>query len=177
MSIKVTLKINQLVLSVFCLALISGCNNAVDGKVTGGGTIASASGNGKANFGFNGDSCSGTVKGKFNFHDKYFLAENGGVKMNGSVTSADLCVTSGTGQAINHYCGLCADGYIVNLDYRSTNPKIEGEGQAVVCAKDNGQGFKATESDTIWIRAISGPYADYYSEGSVQGNIKGHACE
>ncbi len=170
-------KLIQVIFVTFIAFTLNGCTNAINGKVTGGGTIVSASGNGKANFGFNADSCSGTAKGNFNFHDMNFGADTGGVKMNGSVGKADHCVASGTGERVNTMCTECADGYLVTLDYKSTNPKKPGEGQATVCAKDNGQGMKATSSDSIWVRATSGPYAGYYNKGNVQGNIKEHSCD
>ncbi|MDH5630861.1 MAG: hypothetical protein OEY96_11980, partial [Gammaproteobacteria bacterium] len=156
---------------------ITGCNNATNGKVTGGGTIASAAGEGKANFGFNGDSCSGQVTGKFNFHDKDFGAETGGVKMNGTVKATDHCVASGTGTKLNTMCSQCANGYLITLDYKSTNPKKKGNGSAMACVKDNGQGMKATSSDSIWVKVTSGPYSGYNNNGNVQGNIKAHSCD
>jgi len=159
------------------LLTIAGCTNAVNGKVTGGGTIVSASGSGKANFGFNGDSCSGKVQGKFNFHDMNYAKDKGGVKMNGTVTATDHCVASGTGVRYATDCTSCAGGYIIKLNYRSTNPGMKGDGVATACVKDNGQGMKATSSDSIWIRANTGPYQGYYSAGNVQGNIKGHSCD
>lgn len=171
---------NNLIFFAFmasCAFVLQGCANAVNGKVTGGGTIVSASGNGKANFGFNGDSCSGEVKGKFNFHDKYYSADKGGVKMNGTVTGTDHCVAVGAGTQYSGECLQCANGYIVKLDYKSTNPDSPGAGQAIACVIDNGQGMKATSSDSIWVKVSSGPYSGYYSNGNVQGNIKGHACD
>ncbi|MDH5764721.1 MAG: hypothetical protein OEZ38_01805 [Gammaproteobacteria bacterium] len=160
-----------------CISILYGCSNATNGKVTGGGTIVSASGNGKANFGFNGDSCTGKVKGKFNFHDKYHNADKGGVKLNGTVTGTDHCIATGTGARYSGDCTQCANGYIVKLNYKSTNPKIPGTGEAIACVVDNGQGMKATSSDSIWVKATSGPYSGYFSKGNVQGNIKGHACD
>src|SRR5262245_22761767 len=72
---------------------LSGCVLTFPGKVTGGGSIPSAGGSGNANFGINADSCSGTVKGHFNYHDMNADPTTwpGGVKMNGDVTDVAQC--------------------------------------------------------------------------------------
>lgn len=176
--------------SVLCVGImgLSGC--AKPGKVTGGGTILSANGEGgKANFGFNADSCDATynikldeligVTGQFNYHDKdYVKLGKGGVKMNGKVTGAALCTDKTKDDIICGKCGKTGQAaYKVYFNYDSTNPKVPGEGAGKVCVIDNGEGFNAASSDMAYIDVESGPYAHYSNEGEVQGNIQSHPCE
>lgn len=53
---------------------------------------------------------------------------------------------------------------------------MRGSGIALVCVRDNGEGFNATSSDSMYIKVKSGPFDGYFSKGTVQGNIQAHAC-
>lgn len=185
-----------LLITVALLGL-SGC--AVPGKVTGGGWMLSQAcddnGNcdrcGKANFGFNADSCddSCSVVGHFNYHDKNApdYADDGGVKMNGVVIEAAECVEFSLDTSFA--CSYCLDNYYdndgdnygavyaVKVRYTSTNPKIRGIGYAVGCVIDNGEGVNATEADMAVFEVLTGPYAGYKNSGEVHGNIQAHECE
>ncbi len=146
----------------------------VGARVTGGGWLPSASGvlGQKANFGFNAAQCTaGVFAGHFNYHDKGApLFQPGGVKMNGSVVGAKLC-TAGPSCASG-----CPDGSIeVEVHYRSTNPRLPGEGTALACVDDNGEGANAA-ADTGRIKVTTGPFGNYVNEGPVQGNIQDHTC-
>jgi hypothetical protein len=157
------------------------------GKVTGGGWIeAGDAGSEKANFGFNASSCEAYevcdgvyagFTGNFNFNDMTDpLTYAGGVKMNGKVTGAVECLKA------KEDCKYCfedsTDGdYMIEVSYRSTNPLMRGTGKALVCVRDNGEGFNATDSDSIWIKVKSGPFDGYRSSGAVQGNIQAHTCD
>ena len=156
------------ILAVFLLAGLAACA----GKYSGGGWILSdLQDGGKANFGFIADSCDvvwddgiGTFDGVFNYHDKSLRPA---VKMHGDVVWAQEC---------GPFCAIDDCDYIINVDYRSTNPKARGEGSAIVCLFDGGEGSKAVAPDHIGIFVSSGPFEGYYNEGEVKGNIKNHGC-
>ena len=168
---------------VLVAVLTTGCT--VPGKVTGGGTIPGVN-DGIANFGFNADSCEGFITGRFEFHDRDIVAYENGVKMNGEVTDAGKCTDQSTdGSVRNSYCETsyyenalgCFEGYVVDVNYKSTNPRYPGSGAAIACVIDNGEGVNSISSDAVWIHVSSGPYRDYYNKGSVQGNIQSHSCD
>jgi hypothetical protein len=161
------------------VGLMSGC--AQLGKVTGGGWMESASGSGKANFGFNANSCDAyeledewvDVRGRFNYHDK-----NADIKMNGKVVSVMECLAPAENLLDAPLCDVfCIGGYVVEVDYRSTLTTNKGSGSARVCVWDNGEGANATASDFAKFEALTGPFAGYMNSGPVQGNIKAHECE
>ncbi|HET6469975.1 MAG TPA: hypothetical protein VFG43_16495 [Geminicoccaceae bacterium] len=159
------------------VAMISGC--ALPAKVTGGGTLPGKVA-GKANLGFNGESCSGSVVGQFTYADT-----KSGVKMNGDVVEAVECLDyeDQSTDVAPAFCaatclpavGLPAYGFEVN--YRSTNPKQPGSGQAIACVVDNGQGVKATSADEVVLVVVTGPFAGYLNQGPIKGNIKSHGCD
>lgn len=164
------------------LIFLAGCS--VPGKVTGGGKIVGTN-TGIANFGFNADSCEGFVTGRFDFHDKEANGFENGIKMNGAVTDAGKCAEQDDPNAVeNTYCETsyyennlgCIEGYIVDVNYQSTNPLHPGSGAAVACVIDNGEGINSTVADAVWLHVSSGPYRGYYNKGSVQGNIQAHSC-
>ncbi|MBW2741908.1 MAG: hypothetical protein JRE64_24380 [Deltaproteobacteria bacterium] len=144
---------------IVCIFALSGCLEPV--KVTGGGTIESEAGDDcKANFGFvaipdDDDStfCITEYKGKFNYNDQC-----AGVKLSGDVKWASLLFGTFGGT------------------YRSTNPQEPGEGEWFALAQDNGEGINESldGDDEIAITILTGPYAGYYIEGYVQGNIQEH---
>ena len=125
-------------------------------NLTGGGTIDGA--NGQANFGFSANTCSpsGKVQGKFTYVD-----QASDVKFNGEVENAVLCL-SGT-------CNVCGAGeYQISLTYKSTNPKLYGQGGAVVCL---------SEDENIALQIINGPFSNYTRNGQFQGNVQSHKCK
>ena len=176
--------------------VFSGCG--VPGKVTGGGYIPSVACydyencdecNLKANFGFNANSCDDNweVSGHFNYVD--MDAKDGGVKMNGIVVEVAECerFDSNDDSDLNFACGICKDElnggneaenfYAAKVKYRSTNPKDRGEGYAVACVSDNGEGFNAESADIAAFYVLTGPFQGYMNAGRVQGNIQAHECE
>ncbi len=170
---------------------LTGClvSVSVPGKVTGGGWMPSVSGmeKEKAIFGFNADSCDGLdyVQGHFNFHDKY-ADWPGGVKMKGDILEAYMCELQSSDTATSTcYCGAMLEDvpwHEITVEYRSTNPKYPGEGIAIVCIWDNGEGENAALPDTARIEVLSGPYGPdsgerYQNEGFVKGNVQSHECE
>ena len=169
-------------LAIGCVALLMGLTSGCSYKVTGGGWLPSADdGSQKANFGFAANGCEAYLmdkdwtnfKGRFNYHDK-----TAGVMMLGTPTGVTKCYP---GNPVCRYDrnGICKGGYAVQLDYKSTNPKDRGEGQAVACAYDNGEGMNATP-DWLGIYIAhddTGPYAGYSNEGYIEGgNIQKHSC-
>lgn len=162
---------------------VDGCPNATPSKMTGGGTIASVSGvsGDKANFGFVGDGCDpNDVVGELNYHDKNAPRfQPGGVKLLGEVVEAGRCVEPGAGTTENRACGSCPvnTAHGITALYRSTNPKRPGTGTVIVCLGDNGEGANASAPDVALIAVIDGPFAGYFNEGTVQGNVQVHSCE
>lgn len=143
--------------------VLLGSLTACKGLYTGGGWIDSTEGDGKANFGFNVTNCEGYVEGHFNYRDK-----NAGIKMNGEIVEFKQCFFGD--------CKIFDCDYYSIVDYRSTNPKVPGYGQAWICAGDGGEGANSSELDDVWIYVIDGPYDGYFNFGSVNGNIQQHEC-
>ena len=176
-------------MAMIIVGALVGCG--VPTQVTGGGWIASNSGDGKANFGFNAEACDDPFKaaGHFNFHDKNGLVAGGnpvvgGVKMNGNVTEASKCVADDPSKPVTAGCNVCEgllgiDGKIgynaIVATYDSTNPKAGGSGIVFACAKDNGEGANAA-SDLAVISVSGGPFDGYINRGAVQGNVQDHSC-
>ncbi|GAB4537510.1 MAG: hypothetical protein Tsb0020_52070 [Haliangiales bacterium] len=165
---------NQTKLLSVCASLalafvMIGCTSPT--KATGGGQIEAfdsypISG---GSFGFNGDSCEGSVTGQFNYVD-HSVRIDGGVKLHGQVTDAYLCDDATLG------CDNCATGEVViTADYRSTNPTFRGEGTVTVCLSDGGEGKGAT--DTAGLSINGGPFDGYSVAGVVSGNVQEHGCD
>jgi hypothetical protein len=72
------------------------------------------------------------------------------------------------------------DGYHFNVaalvEYESQNPKAEGEGSAIVCLSDNGEGKNAPD-DTAAVYIEDGPYYGYVNCNYVSGNNQEHSCD
>lgn len=177
-------------LLLLVVAQLSGC--VAPGKATGGGTIAGVNG-GNAVLGFNAENCSGVISGKFNFRDGS-AGYNGGVALVGDVVYGGKCADipniltpdfDSTGLSPSTYCGYsstvaligCAEGYVVEANYQSTNPFHPGAGRIVACVINNGAGVNSTSSDLAWISIGGGPFSGYYNRGSVTGNIQTHSCD
>lgn len=99
----------RIVLLCLAAALVSyGCARM---QANGGGTLASTSGQvkDKANFGFEGNSCTpGVTTGTFNYHDKRAPGwPDGGVKLNGEVIEAAKCSDWDYSNTSGIACGIC----------------------------------------------------------------------
>lgn len=162
----------------FCLlltTLVALASGACD-RSTGGGRLDGA--NGRASFGFTADGCDfpDSFKGNVQYQD-----HDGGQKFNGDVVYARQCLVGGD-------CPVCdplritlgfpltLGDYEVGINYRSTNPNFPGDGTAVLCVTDNGEGVNSTGSDTAIVQIQSGPYAPYLNYGSIRGNVQQHKC-
>ncbi len=132
-----------LALVALCALLAAGC------KVTGGGYIASATGDGKATFGFVGSSKNGTsLSGTW--HD-------GPVKLR--FTAVDVAFPP-------------SDCYSAYARYESTSPAQRGDGMLTVYACDDGE---PGTSDEIGIEVTWGPYTGYTNDGELLGgNVQAH---
>jgi len=155
--------------------LLASCGQP--GKVTGGGTMNSAGGAGKAVFTFHADSCTeGTVKGSMNLHDSSaieFEALNG-VKLKADVTDTYFCV--GDIEDFDAPLCACSDGFQeVLFDYVSTNPKADGQGDGIACLADFGEKGAGIHGASI-ISIASGPFGGYYNVGTIHGNVQQHEC-
>lgn len=131
--------------------LVGGC------KVTGGGTIPSASNveGEKATYTItannDGEYCQfNAPKGKITYHDKYAPRWN----------RVDL-----HSNEIIYF-----DGEDAYFKYNSTNPLHPGEGYAgaYFYTTDQGENVKA---DYISIFVYDGPYEGYHNDGYIQGNL------
>ena len=96
---------------VLSLAVALGSYSCAPTQINGGGTLPSTSGNAKdkANFGFEGNSCTpGILTGTFNYHDKKSPDwPNGGVKLNGVVIEAAKCSELDLSTNPGIACGIC----------------------------------------------------------------------
>ena len=52
-----------------------------------------------------------------------------------------------------------------------------GDGSAVACVKDNGEGSGAVDGDKLILIVYSGVYTGYSTAGTVRGNVQSHVCE
>jgi hypothetical protein len=149
-------------------------------KTTGGGFIEDDEGY-RANFGFNAAQCAEEeefLEGHFNYHDKN--AEDfqpGGVKMNGEVMGFTVCDDNPL--TTDCICTAPSGEMLVQatVEYRSTNPKMKGEGTAFACVVDRGEGSNEEDpGDEGIIEVMDGPFGGYMKMGEVQGNIQAHTC-
>lgn len=152
----------------------------IAGKATGGGVLVKQEpvADGKAAFGFNGSSCDGTTKGRFNYNDKSesAVAQFGkqGVMANGTITAFSQCDSDGGCSDSGQTCPQ--GGYLIEFQYKSNNPNWQDPGVGRVCVVDGGEGINAPEPDEAGIAFSTGAYAGYSAKGPVTGNVQGHTC-
>lgn len=156
-------------------------------RMTGGGTMHSLGGDGRAQIAFTADGCDpDNVKGQFQFGDQTAIEwqDNGGVKLHGTVTTAGMCTEQpaegdvlGDPGCGTSYQGECDAGQMAILfDYRSTNPHNPGTGEGLVCAQSAGPGAGSGLHAIAIINLQSGPYDGYQNLGALVGNASVHAC-
>ena len=145
------------------------------GKVTGGGWVTTPGG-GKANFGFNASNCENPAipVGQFNFHDMSIA--DGAVKMKGKLLRVGQCDVEGGCTDVESGESCPKGGYVLEVAYRSTNPKLPGAGEAVACVVDNGEGING-EADVVSFVVSTGPFLGYEISGNAKGNIQAHTCD
>lgn len=166
--------ISALILSY---AVLTGCET--DGKVTGGGTMHSAGGDGKTIFSFNGQRCPNAdgvseTKGQLVLHDKTAIdfESVGGVDLHGTMTNVAFCSPDLDFSGVE--CRCSENQYQVEFAYRSTNNKASGEGEGIACLLDFGQGNGLHGGAVIQLE--SGPYNGYVNVGAMSGNVQSHEC-
>jgi hypothetical protein len=62
------------------------------------------------------------------------------------------------------------------IAYDSQNPKAPGEGYAIICLADNGEGANH-HADIAAAYIDTGPFYGYVNCGEVSGNIQEHSCD
>jgi len=195
----------QGVLILAAIGVLSGCQ-VEPGRYTGGGTINSLGGAGRAQISFNADGCdTENVKGNLHYSDKTAIEYQtiGGVSFRGKVTAAGLCTAKDTGRphvpgdwggdpgCNSQYATLdenlqenpldaeCNPGQVAVLfDYTSSNPNAPGAGTGLLCAATAGAGAGGSlHAFVLPIILKTGPYMGYINGGSLIGNAMPHACD
>jgi hypothetical protein len=116
-------------------------------KYTGGGTIETCDDGQKANFGFVFNSCKEDAIFNFLYNDK-----EAGVKFKGGDDFS------------------FGFGGIIIASYTSK----DGDGTVQIYVEDLGEGNG--NHGYVEIFVLSGPYAGYFNDGKVSGNIQEHEC-
>lgn len=184
------------------IGLLAGCESA-PGRYTGGGTINSLGGPGRAQVSFTADGCDpANVKGNLRYNDKTAIEYQtmGGVNFRAKITAAGVCTNTRTGRPIDLVNGEfggdpgCNTSYPGQLDpllaecdagqafalfdYTSTNAEAPGAGKGVLCTQmagaGAGGGFHAIVSPII---LKTGPYKGYINRGTLVGNAMPHSCD
>ena len=154
---------------LFCLVAVV-VSNGCDNKVTGVGRLDGATG--QASWGIVAEECDVFgANGQIQYDD-----HDNDVKFHGDVTAVLQCEVAGCPACVT--LGFPLADYEVHANYRSTNPAVPGDGQAVFCLTDNGEGTKATASDNAMVSVVDGPlpYLGYINYGPIRGNIQEHEC-
>lgn len=187
--------------------LASGCVG-IPAKITGGGSMASTSDDPKhkAHIGFTATDCNSNEifdgTGQLNYIDKKAPGFDGGVKFHGDILEANQCAVEGATD-LGLGCVFCAFALAeedpfgaqwtpeqalvvlaeaefkgIVVEYRSTNPKVPGDGIAVLCAADFGEGGGGLNDFAILanIDEAEGPYEGYFNVSPVKGNVQMHSC-
>ena len=123
-------------------------------------------------FKFTGDDCDREVKGEFDFEDVTVKPQ---VSLRGEVIETEVCDFF----SCANYC--FEDEVFLQATYTSQNHDYPGDGKLTVCLRDGRQGFaKATQYgyvNGLFFKIISGPYAGYVVEGSVEGTFTKDKCQ
>ena len=168
------------VLSCAALAVFANCNvsgSIIPGSASGGGQLSKPDGT-RATLTYHGSTCSGTPVGRFNFIDKSAPGFTGGVMADGAITGFGQCNTVGGCPIAAGQPNCPQGGYVFGFDYRNKNPKVAGDGgTGGACVVDNGEGKNAPGPDQGAIGFETGPYANYGTGGTVNGNVQGHLCD
>lgn len=172
--------------SLALVLLASGCS--IDGqmKYTGGGTMNSSGGTGKALLNVNADTCDTEPKGRIKYSDSTAIdfVGQGGVSLDATIRKAGICnatqqISLDPGDPDFVDCD-CHGWPAVNADYTSTNPKLPGSGRLVTCfynAKADGMQSNESEMYVQQVTLKTGPYAGYKNAGTLRGNITQAACK
>jgi hypothetical protein len=180
------------------IGLLSACVME-PGKYTGGGTINSLGGAGRAQVAFTADSCNpDKIKGNVIYNDKTAIEYQnvGGVSFRGSVVEAGMCTDAIDLAQTNpdgsyKLDGACTDQsqlggqrqcktgqFAIVVDYTSTSPGAPGTGRAVVCSQSAGPGAGGDLHAAVFpISVLTGPFQGYVNDGTLVGNAQYQACK
>jgi hypothetical protein len=173
--------------SLAIVLLASGCTIEGQMKYTGGGTMNSSGGTGKANLTVNADTCGISPKGRIKYQDNTAIdfLDKGGVSLDATILKAGICTQTGilSEDPEDPYSGqtecTCPGWPAVKADYTSTNPKLPGSGRLLTCFYNfRNQGEQSNESE-MYVRQVTlttGPYAGYTNAGTLSGNIHQASC-
>jgi hypothetical protein len=171
-----------------CAALLLGtsaCTVEGNAKYTGGGTLNSAGGAGKAVLNINADTCDGNenARGRINYADSTAVdfEDVGGVKLTATVAKAGVCASGSSGSLDPDDSECICEGWPAALGtYVSTNPAVPGEGIFRACFLSTREyDVSGADPNVVLVNDISfvgGPYDGYFNHGTMSGNIKTHAC-
>jgi len=173
-------------------SLLSACV-VEPGKYTGGGTINSLGGAGRAQVAFTADSCNpDKIKGNLIYNDKTAIEYQnvGGVSFRGNVVKAGVCgsdvdlLTPATDSGCFDQSQVggprqCKPGqFAILFDYTSTSPGAPGSGRALACSQTAGPGAGGDLHATIFpITVLTGPFQGYINDGTLVGNAQYQACK
>lgn len=166
----------------------SGCVVEGNAKYTGGGTLNSAGGSGKALVTVNADTCAGNenVRGRITYSDRSAIEFEGvgGVNAVATVTKAGVCAMGGDGASLDPDDSECiCEGWPAAIGtYVSKNPAAPGEGVFRACflqTRGYAGDLGGLDSNVVLINDVSfvgGPYDGYQNHGTMSGNVQSHAC-
>ena len=180
--------------------LLSACVSE-PARYTGGGTINSLGGAGRAQVSFTANGCDPkNVKGNVHYNDHTAIEyqDIGGVNFKAKVVNAGMCTYERTGRPIqlpddfggdpgcntqypaevDPLLAECDAGQAFALfDYTSTNPKAPGAGKGLICVVTAGAGAGGSLHAIVSpIMIKTGPYKGYINRGSLVGNAMMHSC-
>jgi hypothetical protein len=171
---------------VIASLLAVGCTVQGNAKYTGGGSLNSAGGEGKAIFTVNADTCAGNenARGRVKYADRSAIDfENvGGVKLTAQIQKAGICAQDADESSLDPDDSECiCEGWpAVVGTYVSDNPAAAGEGKFRACfASTREYEIGGADQNVVLVNDISlvgGPYDGYFNHGTMSGNIKTHAC-
>lgn len=171
--------------AVVASLLAVGCTVQGNAKYTGGGSLNSAGGDGKAIFTVNADTCAGNdnVRGRVKYADSTAIDFEavGGVKLTAQVQKAGVCGLDleGSFDPDDSEC-ICEGWPAVVGTYVSDNPAAPGEGKFRACfASTREYEIGGVDQNVVLVNDVSlvgGPYDGYFNHGTMSGNIKTHAC-
>lgn len=173
-------------LAASCL-LASGCVVEGNAKYTGGGTLNSAGGAGKALLTINGDTCAGNenARGRITYSDRTAIdfEDVGGVDVVATVEKAGIC-TRGSGSTDPDASECICEGWPSAFGtYVSKNPAAPGEGVFRACfisTRNYAGELGGLDSNVVLINDLSmvgGPFDGYQNHGTMGGNVQTHACK
>jgi len=164
----------KLLVALSTVSVLAACGGP--GHVSGEGNIHSLGGFETATLKFDANSCDGidNSNGQVIMKDKHAIdwEDVSGIQLEGTVDSTYFCSDS-----LDFDAPLCScnTGYQeINFSYVSTNDQAPGEGTAIACMGDTGNGNEKGLNGIAEVFVISGPYTGYHNVGAT--NVTQHGC-